>query len=88
MPIQVTKRDGTNEVFDLQKISRVVAAAGLEQDEADALANTVQQKIIDSGRQVLTSLVIRDLVIGELHHINENAANLFTWYEKTKDGPT
>lgn len=85
MPIQVIKRDGSIEEFDTEKVSRVVQAAGLEKPQADALALTVQQKIISSGRTSLSSLVIRDLVIGELHHLDENAANLFTWYEKTKD---
>ncbi len=86
MPIKVIKRDGSKEDFDPEKISRVVQAAGLDKAQADVLAMTVQQKIVASSRQSLSSLVVRDLVIGELHHVDENAANLFTWYEKTKDG--
>lgn len=87
MPIQVIKRDNSTEDFDLEKISRVVQAAGLEPNEANDLALAVQKQIIDSGRTTLSSLIVRDLVIGQLHHVDENAANLFTWYEKTKDLP-
>lgn len=85
MAIHIIKRDGTLEDFDANKISRVVQAAGLDAVQADRLAQEISGQLTNSGDQTISSLTIRDLVIKKLHHLNENAANLFTWYEKTKD---
>ncbi len=42
MNTQVIKRDGSLEPFDKQKVARVVNAAGLGKDQAQALADTVE----------------------------------------------
>lgn len=83
----VIKRDGSKEPFDLQKISVVTQAAGLEKNDADLLAERLSVWANSLGRQEVTTLEIRDAVLNELEGVNESIANFFRWYQKTKDIP-
>lgn len=86
MEIKVVKRDGSEETFQPQKIEKVVKAAGLIEEEAKALAAKITSWVKNLGKPKVTSLEIRDQVISELKVANEYAFNMFTWYQKTKDG--
>jgi transcriptional regulator NrdR family protein len=83
--IDVIKRDGTKESFDVEKIGRVVQAAGLTTDQGITLAKAVASLIQGKKVDEVTSLEIRNLVYEELKKVNTYAADLFAWYEKTKD---
>lgn len=89
MKPRVIKRDGTVEDFQPNKIARVVRAAGLTSKQSQMLATKVAQwaiKWVKIKKQAkITTLEIRMKVIEELHQTNEYAANLFAWYQKTKD---
>jgi transcriptional regulator NrdR family protein len=85
MDTQVLKRDGSVENFEPEKIARVVEAAGLEEDEAEDLAARVEKWVIESKKEEISSQEIRDKVIEELQDVDEYAANMYTWYQKTKD---
>ncbi len=82
--IQVLKRDGTREPFDPDKIVRVTQAAGLDPDQAKKLAGEIADWAQKSGLSQLTTLQLRDLVIGKLHKYDEAAAKMFVWYQMTK----
>lgn len=82
---QVKKRNGELEPFDQQKIARVVAAAGLTPDESRQLAASIASWVKASGKNPISSLAIRDKVIEEMKKINNYAAGLYQWYEKTKE---
>ena len=84
--IRVVKRDRTLEDFDKKKIARVVAAAGLEIEKANDLADRVDLWVTQNSQEAVTSLQIRDKVLEELKKVSSYAAGLFEWYEKTKDG--
>lgn len=83
--INVIKRDGIKEAFDPEKISRVVEAAGLTKEQSKLLAQTVTDILVQNRKNEVTSFEIRKLVIEELYKVNTYAADLFSWYEKTKD---
>jgi len=85
MVIQVIKRDGTTESFAAKKIVRVVKAAGLEPPAAVAWGGRVDSWVKSLGKDQVTSREIRDQVLTQLRQANPHAANLFEWYEKTKD---
>jgi transcriptional regulator NrdR family protein len=85
MEIQVKKRDGTLENFDETKIARVAHAAGLTQDEAAVVARHISAWASSRHKQALTSLQIRDKVLEELKGVDMYAANLFEWYQQTKE---
>ena len=82
---RVVKKDGSYEEFDQQKIARVTHAAGLEKEEADVLGNLIATWMEVSGTEDISSIAIRDKVIEEMRKINDHAANVFAWYEETKD---
>lgn len=84
--IKVLKRDSSIEEFDPQKIARVTQAAGLETDQAKDLSKKVDQWIKGLKQNPVSSLKIRNKVLAELKKVNQHAANLFEWYEKTKKG--
>jgi len=83
--MQVVKRDGSLQEFDQEKIARVVAAAGLSPDQSQTLAGMVARRVNESGKSQISTLEIRDNVVEELHKVNPSTANLFVWYEGTKD---
>lgn len=82
--LNVLKRDGSIEEFSPDKIARVTQAAGLESDQAKLLADKVTEFASSNGENPIPSSKIRDKVVEELTKVNKYAADLFTWYEKTK----
>lgn len=84
MALKVAKKDGSVEDFDQNKIARVVTAAGLDPEKAYKLAQVVAKWAEEQGNQVTTAQ-LRDKVIEELTKVNKYAADLFVWYEKTKE---
>ncbi|MCL5675883.1 MAG: ATP cone domain-containing protein [Patescibacteria group bacterium] len=84
MEIKVKKRDQSLENFEPEKVSRVAAAAGLNKEKAEAVSQNVARWIKDLNQSVVDSSQIRDKVIEELKQKDGFAANLYTWYEKTK----
>lgn len=85
--MQVIKRDNSKQEFDKQKIAKVVHAAGLPKQKANALANKVEEwveKHAKKGKKQISSLEIKDKVSKLLKKENYYAWGLYTWYEKTK----
>ena len=85
MELKVIKRDGSLEPFLPEKIIRVLKAAGLEPEAAEALTNKILVWAEQQPVPKINTLLIKDRVIEELKKVNEAAANLFTWYEHTKE---
>jgi len=83
--ITIIKRGGSEEVFDKNKITKVVKAAGLSDNQAALLSENVNTWVEKCGKEKITSLEIRDKVLEQLKTMNDNAAGLYEWYEKTKD---
>ncbi len=82
---KVVKRDGTIEVYDKDKIKKVVMAAGLEEDKADKLVALVNDWAKKIKTKTVKSLQIRDRILVEIQKLDEYAAKQFIWYEKYKD---
>lgn len=85
MSLQVIKRDGSIEDYNEAKITRVAIAAGLNPDQAQTLTSAINEWIRENTFSKFSSLKIRDKVFEELKKANAGAANLFSWYEKTKE---
>lgn len=85
MSIQVIKRDGSKEDFNSDKISKVCIAAGLEEDQAKILSESVSDWAISTGSEEITSKQIRDQVVSRLAKLDQYAHGLYVWYESTKD---
>jgi transcriptional regulator NrdR family protein len=83
--IMVIKRGGSKELFDPEKISRVVAAAGLRPVEAAELAEGVARWIELTGKEEVSSIEIRDRVFKELEKVDKYASGLYAWYQNLKD---
>lgn len=83
--MKVMKRDNTYEDFNPENIIRVVKAAGLNDNDSKIVADHVNVWIQKLGKESITSLEIRDKVQEELNKINENVANLYSWYQTTKE---
>lgn len=83
--MKVVKRNGSIEDFDLAKIERVVIAAGLSPEKASELSQKVSVSF--SGQNEVNSIEIRDEVLSALKEMDQYAANMFDWYQKTKEKP-
>jgi len=85
MNIQVIKRDGSREKFSIINIAKVVTTAGLTPEQAKTLAQHIESWALATGKDEVTSLEIRDQVLMELKKVNANAADLYTWYQQSKE---
>lgn len=83
--IWVTKRDGSKEEYHPDKIIQVLEAAGLEVAPSIQIAQSVTTWIETRNSPEVTSAEIRDQVLVKLDQINPQIANLYRWYQKTKD---
>ena len=81
----VTKRDGVSEKFSIINIAKVVQAAGLTPEQAKTIAEKIASWAEGQNKSSLSSLEIRDQVLEELQKINSNAADLYKWYEQSKE---
>lgn len=80
----VKKRDGSLEPFEQEKIMRVVISAGLESDKAHTLSVQVAAWVNTLPKADISSLEIRDKVLELLTVTDENVADFYRWYQKTK----
>lgn len=87
MKIEVVKRDGAIEYYDESKVERVAIACGLNVTDAENLAANITSQIKQNFSSRVTSLQIRDMFLEDLKKINKAAADLFIWYEDSKDNP-
>lgn len=85
MDIKVVKRNGSVEDFDNLKVARVVEAAGLDEDQANKLADTVEKWAKNLKQKKIQSSTIRIKVYEELKKIDKYSADLYLWYKKTQD---
>lgn len=84
----ITKRDGAEENFDKNKIRKVLIAAGLQPTQSEQLANNVEGWLTTNNFEKINSLKLRDKILEELQKVDQNVANLYQWYESTKDTKT
>jgi transcriptional regulator NrdR family protein len=83
--ILVIKRDGGQEPFDPEKITKVTAAAGLRPIDAAEVAERVAGWVEKRGKKEVSSIQIRDRVFKELEKVDRYASGLFAWYQNLKD---
>lgn len=83
--VQIVKRDGVTEPYSEDKIKRVLLAAGCTSEQAENVIQTVNAWLTEIKKATVTSLEVRDKLLTELPSINETAANLYRWYESTKN---
>lgn len=82
---QVIKRDGSEEPFEKHKLFRVVRAAGLQEKDAHQLTDIIADWIKAHHPHSVSSLLIRDKTLIEMRKIHLPAANLYEWYQQTKE---
>jgi hypothetical protein len=82
---KVQKRDGSIEKFSYINISKVGMASGLTPEQSKVIAELIGNWAMNLHVEQITSLQIRDKMIEELPKINENAAEMYRWYEQTKE---
>jgi hypothetical protein len=81
----VIKRDGIKEKLSVINIAKVATASGLTPDQAKGLSQVILSWAESLGKPEITSLEIRDKMVEELAKVNKNAADLYTWYEQSKE---
>lgn len=81
----VIKRDGAKEQFSVINISKVATVAGLSPEQAKHIAELLLEWAKSLQKEFVTSLEIRDKMLEELKKINVEAAQLYEWYEQSKE---
>jgi len=79
--LMVEKRNGRVEPFEREKIIRgieIAANGRLTAEEADGVADEIEQKLLEGGEQTASSVKIGNLVIRRLKKIDEIAYLRFT----------
>ncbi len=82
---QVVKRNGEVEPFNPINLSKVGLAAGLTPEQAKQLVEKLTNWAKSLQVNQLTSIQIRDKFLEELPAINQDAADLYKWYEQSKE---
>lgn len=83
--MQVVKRDGSQETFQPEKITRVAMVAGLEEPGAKKLSLEIADWVKTQSADSITSREIRDKVVELLPKYDKYAHDLYVWYEHSKD---
>lgn len=83
--LKVVKRDGSTEEYSEDKVRRVVKAAGLKDEETAVFSQQITSWVMALADNSLTSLQIRDMILEKLPEFNAVAADLYRWYESTKE---
>ena len=86
MKTKVVKRDGSLEDYDEAKVARVAQATGLESGKAQIVAVDITKWLKENSLLKVTSLQIRNQLLEDLKKLDGKAADLYVWYEQTKDG--
>lgn len=81
----VIKRDGAKEQFSVINISKVAMASGLAPEQAKQISELLLEWVKSLKKEFITSLEIRDKMLEELRKINIEAAQLYEWYEQSKE---
>jgi transcriptional regulator NrdR family protein len=87
MNLEVVKRDRSKEDYSENKVIRITQAAGLEQNQAQDIASKITKWFQENSQTTVTSIQIRDKLLDELKRVNRYAADLYLWYENTKEKP-
>lgn len=82
---QVIKRNGQLEKFSLINIAKVAVAAGLTAEQGKHIAESLSAWAESLNKPQITSLEVRDKMIDKLAEISEHAAELYKWYEQSKE---
>ena len=82
--IQVIKRDGSKELFTIHKIARVMGAAGLSTSQTETVVQHISDWLSTLSTKEITSKQIRDKLLEILPSVDQQSAELFSWYQKTK----
>lgn len=88
---QVIKKDGSKEPFEEEKIKQSVRAAaqdaGLEAAQQEDLAEKVTQNVKEEiiNREEITSLELRDKILGELDLLAPEVSASWRDYELSKE---
>ena len=85
MNTTVIKRDNTKEPYDESKVWKVLVSAGLSLDRAKLLALEISEWIKKNADESVSSLVLRDKVLELLEKTDSDVADLYRWYQKTKE---
>lgn len=85
MNIKVIKSDKTEEDFDIDKIARVVEAAGLTENQAQKLAKSIEKWAKKQKGKSIPSSAIRLKVYEELKKVDKYSAGLYFWYKKMQE---
>lgn len=81
----IVKRDGSIEKFSLINLSKVALAAGLTPEQSKHIVEVITQWAQSLHKEQITSLEVRDKLVEELPKVNEHAAELYKWYEQSKE---
>jgi len=78
--VNVLKKDGRTEAFQIQKIVDCCVAAGI----SESLARKVAEKVSKKVYPLIPTSVIRKYVYNELKELDKKAAAAYETYEQTK----
>lgn len=82
---KVKKRDGGLEKYNINKIKKVVIAAGLPLGKTKKLLKAVDSWAKKYPEDLVTSRQIRERILIEIQKLDDYAAKQYDWYEKYRD---
>lgn len=83
-PLTVIKRDGSKEPFSTDKITKILRALSMSDENISIIMNHISDWVDSTKQAEITSLEIRDALLPAIAEIDEYAANMYTWYQNQK----
>lgn len=83
--VSIIKRNGKKEKYDPEKIRRVLTVANFPNEKMDILLDAVSDWVQAQNKSELSSLVLRDQIQRLLNKYHKPTADLYEWYQKTKE---
>ena len=62
-----------------------MGAAGLSSDQTEHILETIKKWVKSTGKKEIASIAIRNKLLEILPEVDQESADLFAWYQKTKD---
>jgi len=82
--IFVIKRNGDKQVFDPEKVQRVVIASGISPLDSEEIVENIVSWLESRGKNIVSSMEIGDKLFQELEKVDKNASGVFAWHQTRK----
>lgn len=81
--IAIVKRDGSKEEWNVDKLIASMIKAGTNSENSQNVASQIKEEVEKSGKEQISSVSVRDMVIKKLSKVDSLSAQTYKDYKKS-----